>query len=319
MPLLNGIAAHCVVEHHALHEYANPLEHNSEPNTVTRYTEIAPNVPFTVSVQVPPDFVFLGDVLVFRVFMNGTLQADVWHKALPASTDQRTGDARRDHQGIRGLFSRDDGQLIRFPHLVEHPNKNAIGDMSTWHDKEILFQVSHGCLRDHKADQAFGPAAGVVQAVGGPESVLAFTFKYRPVDILKSIISPPPWPPTNVTPETPDSRYHPVDDAFKAALQPSRSRDLYCICRKVRGSQRVATCDNDWCQIKSYHWECVGLKREPERIWLCPFCIELNEEDLVIEGYNDYYEYSYPDQECGGCNGLDEKGFVGAHKNKTKG
>ncbi|OIW28568.1 hypothetical protein CONLIGDRAFT_578698, partial [Coniochaeta ligniaria NRRL 30616] len=45
----------------------------------------------------------------------------------------------------------------------------------------------------------------------------------------------------------------------------------YCLCQMV-SSGNMCTCDNDECQIRRFHWSCVGLESEPTRPWYCPTC-----------------------------------------------
>lgn len=48
---------------------------------------------------------------------------------------------------------------------------------------------------------------------------------------------------------------------------------VYCICQKVSFGDMVA-CDNDKCPYEWFHWECVGLKKEPTGTWICPVCTQ---------------------------------------------
>jgi inhibitor of growth protein 3 len=45
----------------------------------------------------------------------------------------------------------------------------------------------------------------------------------------------------------------------------------YCTCQRVSFGDMVA-CDNDSCKYEWFHWECVGLTREPLGTWICPEC-----------------------------------------------
>lgn len=56
---------------------------------------------------------------------------------------------------------------------------------------------------------------------------------------------------------------------------------LYCYCQKVSFGNMVG-CDNDNCEYQWFHWECVGLKSEPEGEWLCPTCRKLGRDKVVI-------------------------------------
>lgn len=45
----------------------------------------------------------------------------------------------------------------------------------------------------------------------------------------------------------------------------------YCICDSVSYGNMVG-CDNDDCVRQWFHWDCVGLTKEPTGDWLCPEC-----------------------------------------------
>jgi len=38
----------------------------------------------------------------------------------------------------------------------------------------------------------------------------------------------------------------------------------------------MVACDNADCNIEWFHYECVGLKRQPKGRWFCPECVEKN-------------------------------------------
>lgn len=48
----------------------------------------------------------------------------------------------------------------------------------------------------------------------------------------------------------------------------------YCVCRNPSHGDMIA-CDNKKCKFEWFHYECVGLDREPKGKWLCPQCREL--------------------------------------------
>ncbi|KAI1767572.1 hypothetical protein GGR53DRAFT_99805 [Hypoxylon sp. FL1150] len=47
----------------------------------------------------------------------------------------------------------------------------------------------------------------------------------------------------------------------------------YCLCQHVSYGDMVA-CDNPDCPYEWFHWNCVGLKSEPEGRWYCPSCMK---------------------------------------------
>lgn len=45
----------------------------------------------------------------------------------------------------------------------------------------------------------------------------------------------------------------------------------YCTCRSVSSGNMVA-CDNDQCPYEWFHWNCVGMTKEPAGLWYCEEC-----------------------------------------------
>lgn len=45
----------------------------------------------------------------------------------------------------------------------------------------------------------------------------------------------------------------------------------YCLCGRVSFGEMVG-CDYEDCEIEWFHYECVGLKKQPEGKWYCPQC-----------------------------------------------
>ena len=45
----------------------------------------------------------------------------------------------------------------------------------------------------------------------------------------------------------------------------------YCLCEDEEYGKMVA-CDNTFCGVKWFHFDCVGLTTEPKGEWLCPNC-----------------------------------------------
>lgn len=54
---------------------------------------------------------------------------------------------------------------------------------------------------------------------------------------------------------------------------PDEEGKKYCLCQHVSYGDMVA-CDNPNCPHEWFHWNCVGLKSEPEGRWFCPACRE---------------------------------------------
>ncbi|CAG5109541.1 Oidioi.mRNA.OKI2018_I69.chr2.g4062.t1.cds [Oikopleura dioica] len=48
----------------------------------------------------------------------------------------------------------------------------------------------------------------------------------------------------------------------------------YCYCDQVSSGDMIA-CDNPTCLIEWFHFQCVGIKKEPKGDWYCPDCIKL--------------------------------------------
>lgn len=57
-----------------------------------------------------------------------------------------------------------------------------------------------------------------------------------------------------------------------ALVVPTENEPAYCICNKPSAGNMVG-CDNPDCTIEWFHFECVGLKAEPEGEWYCPLCV----------------------------------------------
>jgi inhibitor of growth protein 3 len=53
----------------------------------------------------------------------------------------------------------------------------------------------------------------------------------------------------------------------------------YCTCQRVSFGDMVG-CDNEECPYQWFHWECVGLKEEPQGEWLCPTCRDLKPSQI---------------------------------------
>eukprot|EP00300_Choanocystis_sp_HF-7_P027810 c33051_g1_i1.p1 GENE.c33051_g1_i1~~c33051_g1_i1.p1 ORF type:complete len:205 (-),score=50.22 c33051_g1_i1:123-737(-) len=47
----------------------------------------------------------------------------------------------------------------------------------------------------------------------------------------------------------------------------------YCVCKRVSYGEMVA-CDNTECEVEWFHFECVGLKKQPKGRWYCKECTE---------------------------------------------
>mmetsp|Transcript_44870 Transcript_44870/g.61311 ORF Transcript_44870/g.61311 Transcript_44870/m.61311 type:complete len:265 (-) Transcript_44870:226-1020(-) len=46
---------------------------------------------------------------------------------------------------------------------------------------------------------------------------------------------------------------------------------VYCVCRRVSFGEMVG-CDNNECRYEWFHFECVGIDKQPEGEWFCPDC-----------------------------------------------
>ena len=55
----------------------------------------------------------------------------------------------------------------------------------------------------------------------------------------------------------------------------SNDKDLWCSWRGIE-SDRMVGCNNQNCQWKWFHFDCVGIKRKPKsNLWYCPDCRKL--------------------------------------------
>lgn len=86
-----------------------------------------------------------------------------------------------------------------------------------------------------------------------------------------------PKPPSSHRPPTPKDRrgLDPDDDDDAMDVDDDEAGDdkKYCICQNVSFGDMVA-CDNADCPYEWFHWDCVGLKSEPNGTWYCPVCTE---------------------------------------------
>jgi inhibitor of growth protein 3 len=63
------------------------------------------------------------------------------------------------------------------------------------------------------------------------------------------------------------------DDAMDVDDDEAGDDKKYCLCQNVSFGDMVA-CDNADCPYEWFHWDCVGLKSEPNGTWYCPVCTE---------------------------------------------
>ncbi|ORY62160.1 uncharacterized protein BCR38DRAFT_233790 [Pseudomassariella vexata] len=63
------------------------------------------------------------------------------------------------------------------------------------------------------------------------------------------------------------------DDASSDIDEDDEEGKKYCLCQHVSYGDMVA-CDNPNCPYEWFHWNCVGLKSEPQGRWFCPECTE---------------------------------------------
>eukprot|EP00299_Pterocystis_sp_00344_P009357 c3915_g1_i1.p1 GENE.c3915_g1_i1~~c3915_g1_i1.p1 ORF type:complete len:166 (+),score=33.24 c3915_g1_i1:217-714(+) len=65
------------------------------------------------------------------------------------------------------------------------------------------------------------------------------------------------------------------DDSKDVDMPIDPNEPTYCICHRVSFGEMVA-CDNPECKVEWFHFECVGLKKQPKGRWFCPECTENN-------------------------------------------
>lgn len=297
MVYLQGINAHLVILDTALPEYPpTPSEQrHTEPNTVLTYVEVVPNTKFSIFLEIPSHTPpRIGDAFFFRIFVDGVLNSEVFHRDL--------GPGRSIAGYLNGKGSE---HPLSFPHVAVDLNESEeVADAESWDDKEVVLQISQARLGKASADDAgFGEADESIEPAGGSDSVFAFTFKYRPRLILRSILNisklersgPAPWDESASMFADPDA--HPADAEWKKSLWRNDSPELYCYCRKIK-DQKVVSCDNDDCKIHSFHWGCVGVTQEPEFLWFCPDCKDLKE--VTVGGQTGFLgPWGDPDCRCG--------------------
>ncbi|KAK4496076.1 hypothetical protein PRZ48_012055 [Zasmidium cellare] len=273
MPTLHQISVRLTIGSLALNEFRDSTP-NPEPNTSSCYVLTWPNLPFLVAIHIPRTVEFLSDVLLFRVFKDGRFVREEWCSP-PRAPPETKDDKAVDHWI--------GAEELGFPHVVVDSNNNPPGDVEAWEDSEVVVQISHARIVEPPGVDGFGnKTKGRVQPLEGIDHVLAFTFKYRPEAVLRSILLAPPKPPP------PPSSEHPADTAFKAhaTSKNTNNPEIYCSCRRIRPDQPMVTCDNDRCEIKTYHLDCVGETSEPTKgaTWLCPRCMKLSAREVRIGG-----------------------------------
>ena len=70
----------------------------------------------------------------------------------------------------------------------------------------------------------------------------------------------------NVLPEIVTRKIHSKQEELTAS-----SEELWCICRK-KSSGKMIICTGSSCQIRKFHYKCVGIKRKPRKEWICIDC-----------------------------------------------
>jgi len=59
--------------------------------------------------------------------------------------------------------------------------------------------------------------------------------------------------------------------AGAVAVEGAPDDQIFCLCQRVSFGEMVG-CDNEACSYEWFHFECVGLKSQPEGEWFCPYC-----------------------------------------------
>ncbi|KAK4611347.1 uncharacterized protein CLAFUR5_13982 [Fulvia fulva] len=213
MPTIQGITVDIAISDTVLPAYADPNP-DLEPDTTSSYIEAVSNRWFAVLVRIPHDHKPSGNLFIIMVFLDGRAIAEARRRPgeqLP-STPQPEGEAGFEgdilptfEPGLAGDLcdleeegqARDDseewllqgyisGESLRFPHVVTDNNKHEAGDAAEWESKEIAVQFSEALILEAESEDDFGnyvPAK--IKTVG---NVFAFTFKYRPRQILETIL-----------------------------------------------------------------------------------------------------------------------------------
>ncbi|KAF2159741.1 hypothetical protein M409DRAFT_60518 [Zasmidium cellare ATCC 36951] len=282
MPTLSHISTRLTIGSLALSEIPDNSTPNPEPNTSSCYILISPNKPFLVAIHIPAHVVFLGDALLFKILKDGRFVTQSWRAR-----------GKDEDGGAKAMDVWIGAEELRFPHVVEDGNANPPGDVALWDGSEVVVQISHARITEPPGGDGFGnKTPGEVQPLGGVDHTLAFTFKYRPEAVLRAILlPPPPLPSPNPAPSSYDE--HPADTAFKAHITNGKDKnpEIYCNCRLIRAAEPMVTCDNDRCEIKTFHFDCVGLDEAPKKgaTWLCPTCRKLPAREVEIEGKTDEF------------------------------
>ena len=48
---------------------------------------------------------------------------------------------------------------------------------------------------------------------------------------------------------------------------------IWCLCKKPENGWMVECCNEANCEVRWFHFDCVGLKTAPKGDWYCPRCI----------------------------------------------
>ncbi|KGG52070.1 hypothetical protein DI09_215p20, partial [Mitosporidium daphniae] len=71
---------------------------------------------------------------------------------------------------------------------------------------------------------------------------------------------------------------HPSNGKMSANEFPiDPNEPTYCFCKQVAFGEMIA-CDNDDCDIKWFHFECVNMKTLPKGVWYCFECESLENQ-----------------------------------------
>lgn len=55
------------------------------------------------------------------------------------------------------------------------------------------------------------------------------------------------------------------------SVDAAAEEEVFCVCRRVSSGDMVG-CDDEDCEFEWFHFECVGLKKQPKGKWFCPQC-----------------------------------------------
>ena len=78
------------------------------------------------------------------------------------------------------------------------------------------------------------------------------------------------------------SRLPQYSDHLETESDQTVQRDEWCFCHGEESGEMIL-CDNEHCQVKWFHTECLRIKKIPRSKWFCPECAKGKRRKREIE------------------------------------